>query len=328
MLKGVNVNRGHGVDRIPAIRQAILADRPPLAAFAWGALAVAVPTALRWMIDRGSEGVPFLTYFPTLTLAALFLGWRWAALVALVSAAVANNLFRDEPLRFWQSGSEAALAGLFVLSCAALVAIGEIARRTVREAEAAKARETMLNQELLHRVKNLLATVNAMAVLTARHSEADEFVPALTGRMLALERATELLGVGEHAPCELGHLVETALAPFRAGDNFMIAGPACELPRDSCVPLSLALHELCTNAAKYGALSVPKGWVSVDWALARDGLLTLSWREENGPRVAGAERAGMGTQLLRRQRGLDHVELHYNPAGVECTIAIEGCSGS
>jgi len=108
----------------------------------------------------------------------------------------------------------------------------------------------------------------------------------------------------------------------------MISGPACELPRDACVPLSLALHELCTNAAKYGALSVPEGWVALDWRLDGDGLLTLSWREENGPPVTGPARAGMGTQLLKRQRGLDHVELHYRPAGVECAIAIEGCAGA
>ena len=131
----------------------------------------------------------------------------------------------------------------------------------------------------------------------------------------------------DSAPCELAQLVDTALAPFRAGDNFMLSGPPCQLPRDACVPLSLALHELCTNAVKYGALSGPKGWVTLDWTLGRDGLLTLAWREENGPRVSGPAREGMGTQLLKRQRGLDHVELHYRPGGVECTIVIENCAG-
>ncbi len=314
------------MDRIPAIRRAILADVPPLQALGWSVLAVVVPTALRWVIDRGSEGVPFLTYFPALTLAALFLGWRWATVVALASAAVANNLLRDEPLRFYHGGSELALAGLFVLSCAALVAIGEVARRTVREAEAAKARETLLNHELLHRVKNLLTTVNAMAVLTARHSEPDEFVPALTGRMQALERATELLGVDENVHCDVHSLVEAALAPFRARDNFTVEGPACELPREACVPLSLALHELCTNAHKYGALSVPEGRVELLWTIGEgeNALLRLAWREIGGPPVEAPQRIGMGTQLLRRQRGLDAVELRYAPGGVECAIAVAG----
>ena len=309
--------------RIAAIRRGILADIPPLQALGWSALAVAVPTALRWVIDEGSLGVPFLSYFPTLTLAALFLGWRWAAGVALASALVANNLLRDEPLRLYHGGSELVLAGLFVLSCAALVAIGEVARRTVREVEAAKARETLLNQELLHRVKNLLTTVNAMAVLTARHSEPEAFVPALTGRMQALERATELLSVDERVHCDVHTLVESALEPFRAGDNFAVGGPACELPRDACVPLSLALHELCTNAHKYGALSVPEGRVELRWTVA-DATLRLAWRETGGPPVAPPAHTGMGTQLLKKQRGLDAVELRYAPGGVECAIAVSG----
>lgn len=315
---------------IPAIRQAILADVAPLRAAGWSALAVLVPTALRWSIDQGSQGVPFLSYFPTLVLAALFLGWRWAAAVALVSAVVANRLLRDEPLVFWHGGSQAALAALFVLSCAALVAIGEVARRTVRELEAAKARETLLNQELLHRVKNLLTTVNAMAVLTARHSEPEAFVPALTGRMQALERATELLSVDETVHCDVHALVDSALAPFRAGDNFAVGGPACELPREACVPLSLALHELATNASKYGALSVPEGRVELVWTVGEgeDALLRLAWRESGGPPVAPPAHTGMGTQLLKKQRGLDEVELRYAPGGVECAIAVAGVAAA
>jgi two-component sensor histidine kinase len=312
--------------RIGAIRRAILAEVPPLQALGWSVLAVVAPTALRWAIDEGSQGVPFLTYFPALVLTALFLGWRWAALVALASAVMANNLLRDEPLRFYHGGSELALAALFVLSCAALVAIGDVARRTVREIEAAKARETLLNQELLHRVKNLLTTVNAMAVLTARHSEPESFVPLLTGRMQALERATELLSVDERVHCDVHTLVESALEPFRAGDNFTVGGPACELPRDACVPLSLALHELCTNAHKYGALSVPEGRVELLWTVGEgeDAMLRLAWREEGGPPVSAPVHTGMGTQLLKRQRGLDQVELHYRPGGVECAIAVAG----
>jgi two-component sensor histidine kinase len=307
----------------------MLADVAPLQALGWSALAVALPTALRWAIDRGSEGVPFLTYYPALTLAALFLGWRWAAGVALASAFVANRVLRDEPLLLWGGGSEAALAGLFVLSCVALVAIGETARRTVRQLEAAKARETLLNAELMHRAKNLLATVNAMALLTARHTAPEHFVEALTGRMQALERATGLLGVDERAPCDIHRLVESAIAPFRAGDNFALGGPGCELPRDACVPLSLALHELATNASKYGALSVPEGRVELLWTVGEgeDALLQLAWREAGGPPVKKPARTGMGTQLLKPQRGLDRVALHFRPGGVECLIGIAGVRG-
>jgi two-component sensor histidine kinase len=96
------------------------------------------------------------------------------------------------------------------------------------------------------------------------------------------------------------------------------------------VPLSLALHELCTNAHKYGALSVPEGRVELVWTVGEgeDALLRLAWRESGGPPVSAPAHVGMGTQLLKRQRGLDKVELHYRPGGVECSIAVAGVTAA
>jgi two-component sensor histidine kinase len=310
------------VDRIPAIRRVVLAEIPPVQAAAWAVLAVAVPTGLRWFIDQGSAGVPFITYFPAVVLAALMLGWRWAALVALGSGLLANRLFTDEPV-LDISALDAVLIGLFALSSAALIWIGEMARRLVRQLEAAKAREELLNAELMHRVKNMLATVNAMAVLTARHSGPGEFAQAFSGRMRALDRATDLLATGRNLHCETQRLVEGAIEPFRTDGNFAISGPRCELPRDACVPLSLALHELCTNAAKHGALTVPEGRVVLTWEYDEAGTVTLDWREEGGPPVSEVRRTGMGTQLLRRQRGLTSVEADFRPDGLRCRITVD-----
>lgn len=313
------------MDRIPAIRRVILAEIPFAASAGWAVLAVAVPTGLRWFIDRGEAGVPFVTYFPAVVLAALLLGWRWGAVVAVASGVIANRLFSPERL-LDVSTLDAVLIGLFALSCAALVWIAEMARRLVRELEAAKAREELLNAELMHRVKNMLATVNAMAVLTARHCEPGQFAQAFTGRMRALDKATELLGTGREMHCEVRKLVESALEPFRADGNVALQGPSCELPRDACVPLSLALHELCTNAAKHGALTVPEGRVVLCWECDEAGVLQLDWREEGGPPVPEVRRTGMGTQLLRRQRGLTSVEADFRPEGLRCRITIEGAT--
>lgn len=314
------------MDRVPGIRRAILADRPAWVSLALGAGAVAASTALRWVIDRGEAGIPFVTYFPAVVLVALLLGWRWGVAAALVSGLVANRVFRPGSLLEGLSGGDLVLVGLFALSCAVLIWTAETARRLVRQLEAAKEREALLNRELSHRVKNMVATVSAMAVLTARHSEPGRFAEALGGRLETLKRATELLDGGEDALCDMHRLVETALAPFRAESNFWVAGPACELPRDSCVPLALALHELATNAAKYGALSVPEGRVSVLWTVGEgeENLLRLAWREEGGPPVEEPRHAGMGTRLLKRQRGLDAVTLSYRREGVRCEIAVEG----
>lgn len=311
------------MDRIPAIRRAILADVPPLSGAAWAVVAVAVPTVVRWAIDQGATGIPFVTYFPAVLLASLLLGWRWGALVALVSGLLANRLFSDEPL-LALNARDAMLVALFALSCAALVWTGEMCRRLLRQLEAAQAREELLNHELMHRMKNLLATVNAMAVLTARHSDPGQFSQAFSGRMRALDRATGLLGTGQSGQCEVGQLAESAVAPFRTDHNFEVAGQPCELPRDACVPLALALHELCTNAAKHGALTAPEGKVALRWTCGAEGLLKMEWREHGGPPVPEQRRAGMGTQLLRRQRGLKAVEVRFPRSGLECDIEING----
>lgn len=314
------------MDRIPVIRRVILTDRPPLASLGWSVLAVAVPTALRWVIDQGAAGMPFITFYPAVVATALLLGWRWAAAVTVVSAVAANRVLLGQPLEWYTAPQLALLVGLFTLSCAALVVIGEMCRRLVRELEAAKDREELLNQELGHRVKNMLATVNALALLTARHSGPKDFPAALASRMAALTRATDLLTESAEAQCDLQRLVGQAVAPFRGEDNFTLDGPGCELPRDACVPLSLALHELCTNAAKYGGLSVPEGRVVLRWTIGEgeDALLRLSWREEGGPPVSKPTRAGMGTQLLRQQRGLRRVEVTFPPEGLCCDIEVDG----
>jgi two-component sensor histidine kinase len=290
---------------------------------AWSAFAVLLPTLLRLAFDGGSSSSPFVTYYPAIALAALFLGWRWGAVVAVVSTGVANRLFSAES--FWDvlTGPNGLLIPLFALSCAVLVLTGEMVRRLLRELETAHAREELLNQELMHRVKNMLATVNAMAMLTARHSPPEAFTAAFSGRMRALERATDLLGTGHATQCEARQLIEQAIEPFRTDGNFQLEGPVCHLPRDACVPLSLALHELCTNAAKHGALTSPEGKVDLVWAYDVADRLSIRWRESGGPPVPEQRRTGMGTQLLRGQRGLSACELRYPPEGVECDIEIE-----
>lgn len=314
------------MDRIPAIRRAILAERAPLAAMGWSAVALAVPTAVRWSIDPWLSGTPFTTFYPAVLLTALLLGWRWALGVAAIAGVLANWLFLGQPGLLEYDVDDVLREVLFALSSAVLIATGEMCRRLVRELEASKARETLLNDELMHRVKNMFATVNALATLTARHSSPEEFQKALSGRMRALSRATDLLGIDHKGHCDIHRLVENAVEAFRTSANFTLSGPGCEVPRDACVPLSLALHELCTNAAKYGALSTPAGRVTVRWTVGEDeeGLLRLLWREEGGPAVTPPTRAGMGTQLLRRQGALSKVELDYRAEGVQCEICIEG----
>lgn len=312
------------MNRVPAFRKIILADTSPLKGAAWTIVAIAVPTAMRWALDGGTGGLLFATYFPAIVLAALFLGWKCGAVTALSAGILANRVFRPAPLLFYTGVRNALFLVLYVLICGILIYIAEVLRRLVRQQEQASQRELMLNAELVHRVKNMLATVNSIASMSARHSQPDEFVDAFSGRIAALGRATDLLGSGYNMVCELDQLVDSVIAPFRDETNFEVIGPSCDISRDSCVPLALALHELCTNAAKYGALSVPDGRVSLRWEIHEGAgrKARMHWRESDGPEVEKVERRGMGMALLKPQSGLADVQLSFPPEGAACEIVL------
>lgn len=289
----------------------------------WTVIAVAAPTGLRWLIDSGgTTGTPFVTFYPAILLASLFLGWRYGIATAVLTGIVVNRFLRYKPLDF-SLPSDVLIIALFALTCSIMIYIAAMVRRLLNdEAEAAR-REALLNVELLHRVKNMLATVSSIATMTVRHSDPTDFIDAFDGRIAALSRASELLAVGKEVQCEMGRLVGTAIEPFRTGGNIEVDGPDIELPRESCMPLSLALYELCTNATKYGALSVPDGIVKLAWDVGPEGRLQVAWREENGPPVPEKRRQGMGSRLLQAQTGLDAVRLEFWREGVSCEIEIK-----
>jgi len=316
---------GGQVDRIPQIRRAILADRPVSHSLMWAALAVAIPTSARWLIDQGEAGAPFITYFPFILLSSLLLGWRYAAAVAILSGFIANRLLRHEPVLWYVGWRDAAMVALFLVTCAMLIAMGEQLRRLVRELADARAREKMLNDELLHRAKNTLTIVGALAALTRRRSSAEDFFPTFIGRIDALNHATDLIARDEGKDCELGELIERATAAFRSNGNFQLAGPACVIPQVSCMPLMLVLHELSTNAVKHGALTSPDGLVALMWEIGdAEPTLILRWRESNGPAVVQPTHEGMGSALMRAQKGLHRVDLRLPSAGAECDIELAG----
>jgi len=119
-------------------------------------------------------------------------------------------------------------------------------------------------------------------------------------------------------------VVERSCAPFRDGGNIEPAGPPCRIDGAACVPLSLALHELATNAVKHGALSVPGGRVALRWEPGDDGRIALEWIEAGGPPVYPPPRKGLGTMLLTGQPELEGCELEFHPGGLRCRMAIAG----
>ena len=202
---------------------------------------------------------------------------------------------------------------------ASLVAVVE----DVSERRRMDDRQKLLLAELNHRVKNTLATVQALSLQTLRTSgSAAAFHEAFGERLRALSEAHDLLTRREWAGAPLEDVVAATLAPYGATDRLRWRGPAVLLAPSPAVALHMAFHELATNAAKYGALSVPQGGINVAWTIAEQDL-RIEWRETGGPAVSPPARRGFGSRLV--ERGLAHeldgtVVLDFDPAGVRCTM--------
>ncbi|MGE7417491.1 sensor histidine kinase [Methylobacterium tarhaniae] len=177
--------------------------------------------------------------------------------------------------------------------------------RDVTEAHRAEEQQALLMQEMAHRLKNTLALVQAVAAQTLRSAPSlESAMDAFNGRLMALSDAHDVLIRGAWAEADLAAVVEGAMAPHidAMDGRFAAAGPRVGLGPRSVLTLSLMLHELATNAAKYGALSSPTGRVAVTWALAgeAEAMLHLRWEESGGPPVVPPRRGGFGSRLIER----------------------------
>jgi two-component sensor histidine kinase len=208
--------------------------------------------------------------------------------------------------------------------------VGSIVTLTdMTERKRAEEQQTTMVAELNHRVKNILAIVQSVAAQTMRSSGTlENFSGAFTGRLKALAIAHDVLTETRWIGIGLGELLAAVLAPFRSADEsrVSISGPAILLPARVVVPLSMVLHELATNAAKYGALSTRRGRVDITWQLTggNDRSVALVWHERDGPTVNASAATGFGTKLIDRviSHDLDgKTEIDFDPAGVRCTIA-------
>lgn len=194
-------------------------------------------------------------------------------------------------------------------------------------AEQASIRNT-LTRELNHRVKNTLANVLSIIALTRRRSERlDDFATALDGRIRALSATHDLLTQSDWGSTPVRSVIETELLPYTMGGEQQVSagGPDVELAPNDALSLGLAVHELATNAAKYGALSQPEGTLSVNWTMTDAGLVRVEWFERGGPPVPQERTRGFGTDLIERivAHELRHpVELDFDPAGVRCVLLI------
>jgi PAS domain S-box-containing protein len=197
--------------------------------------------------------------------------------------------------------------------------------RDITDRKSAEQQRDLLIKELHHRVNNTLATVQAIAAQTFRNSVVDaDARKTFEARLLNLSNAHTALTHENWASVELRDLILATLRPHDVppGERFSLSGPDMRVQPKCAVALSMALHELCTNAARYGALSADKGRVSIDWNVAGK-RFGLRWRELGGPPVSVPTRKGFGSIMIERvlaeQLG-GSVAIRYDTNGIACTI--------
>ena len=195
----------------------------------------------------------------------------------------------------------------------------------ITERKRAEERQILLAEEVDHRARNVVAVVQSIMRLT-RADSIDDYIGALDGRIGALSNAHRLLAGSRWEGADLTRLVEEEFAPYRASGNERVKsrGPNVLLPPATAQTIALALHELVTNAAKYGALSVDPGYVELTWQ-TEPGKLELVWTESGGPQIGPPDRRGYGSRAIvagieRQLGGL--VNFDWQASGLRCTLCV------
>lgn len=288
-----------------------------IATYVASLMVFAVALAVRaWFDAVLPAGFPFLTFFPAVIICGFVFGLRQGLLVAVLSGLSAWYFFIS-PGRFDFSIGTLLAMGLYVFVVTTELTMIYLVTRAYRqeittreEIQRLAEQQEVMAQELDHRLKNIFATINAIISLSLKNApSAEELAARLRDRLAALGRSNLLLrGLREGEDASLQSVIFQALEPFAivGTPRFNASGPRVPIGGQTVVVLSLILHELGTNAAKYGALSVPGGQIDLDWSITiaadSEEQLVITWRESGGPPpsppATGA--GGFGSTLMKR----------------------------
>jgi two-component sensor histidine kinase len=298
-----------------------------LAPRTWGAMCFAVAcigiaTAIRIGLGRISpDSAVFAPYYSATLVAALVGGTECGALAAGLGAVAAYYLFVPEdwslaPFRLEQLVSLV----LYSTSCVVIIWAAQSYRGLLQRLRANEATRELLNRELEHRIKNILANVQGIVGQTL----VDQKIlrNAINERITALGATNDLLVRSNWQSASLREILTRESAPFGLS-RFQLHGGDIDCPSELAVFLALAVHELTTNAVKYGALSRPDGRIDITWTDV-SGHLTLDWIESGGPEPTAPTREGFGTTLLRSgaRQFQGTVDCRFERAGLRCRLSL------
>jgi PAS domain S-box-containing protein len=193
----------------------------------------------------------------------------------------------------------------------------------ITERKRAEERQNLLAREVDHRAKNALALAQSIVRLT-RGDDVKDYIHAVEGRINALARVHTILSLSSWQGAEIGKLVDEELAPYSTGEQIEVHGPQTQLQPATAQTLALALHELVTNSAKYGALSALSGRLKIQWRVLAD-VFQLLWEERDGPRVEKPVSRGFGTRSviasIESQLG-GRAEFDWRSEGLICRLSV------
>jgi PAS domain S-box-containing protein len=193
----------------------------------------------------------------------------------------------------------------------------------ITERKQAEERQNLLAREVDHRAKNALALAQSIVRLT-RGENVKTYIRSVEGRINALARVHTVLSLSSWQGAEIRRLIDEELAPYSTGDQIALSGPEVQLEPATAQTVALALHELVTNSAKYGALSSLSGRLSVNWG-DQAGVLKIVWAETGGPRVEKPLSRGFGTRSviasIESQLG-GQAEFDWRPEGLVCGLSV------
>jgi two-component sensor histidine kinase len=241
------------------------------------------------------------------------------------SGEVLGGLFFGHPDKgVFTASTERLMTGVAAQAAIAIdnARLFQAAQREIAERKSAEERLTTLAGEVDHRAKNMLALMQAMVRLTKAPTTTD-YVALLTGRINALAQTHALLAASRWRGADIQQIVADELAPYQAEGRTQVSatGWSVQLAPGAAQSVAIAVHELVTNAVKYGALSTPAGRVALTWDVDAHGNIVMVWQESGGPPVRAPSRQGFGTMAIDRmisQQLGGRVGFDWNPAGLRC----------
>lgn len=290
---------------------------PPnsLAAYVFALACVAAALLVRALFGlAGGNILLYATYYPAILLASLAGGAGAGIFATLISLSIVLWAF-STPV-----ATQAVNIVLFLLSSGATIAVAQLYRSATRRLHDEEKKRALLVRELEHRGKNTFAIVQSIVSQTLQDQKG--VAETIVGRIRSVSATNDIITKSDHQTAGLRTILERELDPY-GRTRITLRGPNIQLNAELARSFALIVHELATNAAKYGALCKPEGELRVEWVL-NDGRLSLTWDEKNGPPITKPFEPGFGaklvTRLLKNHRG--EVTPEFRPEGLRVQITL------